>query len=776
MTVLKDIIAISNHTHEKLSPSTINKFKIANASLSYVHSTRADRILRLLECILQLCGLSIKFAGLGSHAFTITIQNCIGLLLQGRILNVSEACTADYVRHLGKLHDRICILKGSIPRVQLSTIMGRKNASLRSICITLSEKLEFDPEKVWVWGGWTVSNPFHTMHLNLFKLYKKLGRAFTEKLYKACSGYFEGRTTSTIECLDSLVVFLSSDLCHYTPFQLQNPKDSRAFLVELANFHTQFNLGKKETGKKEVTQHVLINDWNAHFRTFVVHYLIPCGVIAAPCVGRVTIQDIPIIPGETSKQAKRLAARSKTINGGVVVKLKTITPLPMHAMNDNVIEALFVQMRHDYKSVVRWAELYIASIEKKLDKSVSIALKSKAALPYVEKSNLSDMTLIFERIKSAKVYLDKGFYPKRNFYTSCISPYYNLASSDLTEWLCLPKTEVLTAFTIYLAAKHEEITNSFLDKCLLPRYVTLPGHGVKLQDRVLIGSKPRARMPIQHVELCSETTWAVEVLIRLTNPARAYLKEIGSSPEIYTKLFIATGKGFGRPKAVTTKNMTGTSRTKAINARSMQSLLLIPEEEAVYLASNTSVNTVRATSVALQVIDHLDLTLATTKLKHALFDLRLLEHYLPKLILLYLMRREITNWNTRVLIQALDNHPRTAIIAGFKNNTELDDYLSKAVHLPYPRKQISQPESPSVVTVIIGVDEQSVCVLASLELAVLAAPNRATASALYWAGLYGALRNWIYSAENDDSHLQEIFEIGTEFRCIQIVESAAYDQ
>jgi len=774
MTVIKDPTALTNHPHQKLSPNVLLELKSANTRLEKSYSHRTDRILRILECILQVSGLSITYACLGSPAFTITIQYCIGLLLSGRILDGSVARNIDYARHLGHLHDSLHSLTHSTPKLQLGVIMKRKNAALRESCIEMSKAIIFDSYKAWIWGGWTVSNEFHTMHLNFFEVHAKMGRDFTERLYSACNGYFKNRTTCTIECLDSLTLFLSSGLCPYTPKELQKQKISKKFLVKLANFHIQFNLGKKEAGRSEVSQDVLINDWNAHFRTFAVNYLIPCKVFAAPCSTCVTIQDIPIIPGATNKQTRRLTSRTKSIESGVVVKLKTITPLPMHTMDDSVIEALFAQLRHDYKSVVRWAELCIQSIEERLDELATIALKSRAGIPRVNKSNLSDAMLVSERIKTARKYFYKGFHPKRTFFTNCISPTCNLSSSDLTEWLCLPKSEMLVAFTIYIAAKHEEVTNSFLDKCLIPAHTVLPKGKIKLLDQFLTGAKPRAKMAEQQVELCSETQWAVEVLIRLTNPVRFYLEQQPATTNVHKKLFISTGKGFGKPKSATTKNMTGSVRSKSINAMSMQTCLDICEDEASYLAGNTSVNTVRATSVVLQVIDHLDLTLATDKLKHALFDLRLLEHYIPKLILLYLMRREINSWNTRVLIQALDGHPNTATIAGFKNKAELDIFLSTAIDLPFPQKKKIKQDTSSNTTVVIGLDEQIICVLASLEKAVLLAPDRVTPNTLYWAGLYGALRNWIYSSENQDSYLEEILETGSSMSDIQLVEAAAY--
>ena len=128
------------------------------------------------------------------------------------------------------------------------------------------------------------------------------------------------------------------------------------------------------------------------------------------------------------------------------------------------------------------------------------------------------------------------------------------------------------------------------------------------------------------------------------------------------------------------------------------------------------------------------------------------------------------------MIQALDNHPSTATLAGFRDKAELDIFLSNSIDLPFPKEKTLTQDTSSNATVIIGLDEQIICVLASLEKAVHLAPDRVTPNTLYWAGLYGALRNWIYSSENPDSYLEEIFETGTSMSDIRLVEAAAYVQ
>lgn len=774
MSIIKSVIAVSEHPHENLELDAAKQLLAANTALKKIQASRGARIMCILECILQVAGIRLEGINIGTKFFTRIFQQCIGLILRGKLLEGTKARNEDYARHLGNLHDKIFYLNLTSPDTHLGKVMGKKSSDLREACIALSKSLNLDREKIWLWQGWTVSNDSHNMHLKLFPIYKRYGRDFTEKLYKACSIYFAERTTSTIPCLDSLICYLASDYCIFTQEELSESCTFPTMVEQLANFHIQYNLGKEEAGLRPCSQHVLINDWNAHFRTFMAAYLIPLKVFGAPHSGVITTNDIPLIPGDIGRQAKRLAANVRKIEGGVICKCKTITPIPMHVTNDKAIETIFRQMRQDLANAIRWAELCIQSIEGRLGELVRIFQTKSAPTPSTFRSVLSDASLVRARINTTCIYMTEGFFPSHRHFTNLEPRSSKLLSRELSEWLCIPKQHMLTPFTIYLAAKHEEITNSFLDKCAVPRHTFDAEGQLHVEEDFLTGAKPRAKKPEQKVVLTAETAWAVRVLIRLTNPVRIYLKRAHVSPILHRRLFIMTGKGFGKPTGVRTTDMTGTSATKSVNAVSMAATLNLTKADAKYLGDNLSVNSARDTSIVLKVIDHMDLSIASTDLDHAFFDLRLLEHYVPNLVLLWLMRQEIINWNTRVLIQALDGHPSTTDLAGFETNAELDHYLRDAMHLSYPKRPMHQVGPCRTTEVVIGIDTVSVRVLTSIEEAVELEPARATPAGIYWAAFCGALRQWIYSSENTDPYLQDIFAEGWNGRDIALVKDAVY--
>lgn len=774
MSIIKNILAVSDHPHENLEQDAAERLLVANAALKKIQASRASRILRVLECILQVAGLHLAGVDVGTKFFTRFFQQCIGLILRGEILDGTKERNEDYVRHLGNLHDKVFHLNSTSPEVYLGKVMGRNSADLREDCINLSMSLRLDSEKVWLWHGWTVSNTDHNMYPKLFPIYLKYGRRFTEKLYEASSSYFTGRTISSIPCFDSLVCYLASDYCGFTQEELLDPCTFHTMIEQLANFHTQYNLGKKDAGLKNCSQHVFINDWNAHFRTFMAGYLIPLKVFAAPHSGIITTNDIPIIPGDVGKRARRLAANVREIEGGVICKCKTITPIPIHVTSDKAIESIFHQMRQDLANAIRWAELSIQSTEARLEELLRIFHTKSAAKPEMLRSALSDSSLIYQRINTACIYMTEGFFPSHKHFTTLDPRSSVILSCELSDWLCVPKKNMLTPFTIYLAAKHEEITNSFLDKCSVPNYSFDAEGQLQVVDDFLMGAKPRAKKIEQKVRLTTETAWAVRVLIRLTHPVRVYLEREQSGSKLHRRLFIATGKGFGMPTRVRTTDMTGTSDSKSVNAESMAAMLSFSKSEAKYLADNLSVNSARDTSIVLKVIDHMDLSIASTDLDHAFFDLRLLEHYVPKMVLLWLMRQEIISWNTRVLVQALDGHPATTDLAGFESDNDLEHYLRDALHLPYPKRP-TQPASHSCTTeVIIGIDSDLITILTSIEEAVEVEPERATAKGIYWAAFTGALRRWIYSPENVDTYLQDVFAEGLKARNVALVSCAVY--
>jgi hypothetical protein len=770
MTILKDLLAIAEHPHEKLTTDTLEELTVANASLKKTQASRGARLLKVLEFLLQISGMIITTKMLGTKRFTVIIQKCIGLLLSGRVLEGTRARTEDYARHFGNLHDQFFRLRGIEPSVSLNKILSRKAVELRNSCVQMADEISFDDEQVWLWRGWPINNSTISIFPPFYYVYKKYGKRFTDKLYQACFSYFSGRMSSTIPCLDSLLFFLESDLCDFSEDELADDRFFLPFIEALGNFHTQYNLGKQPP----CSSPVFLNNWSAHFRTFLADYLIPLGIIGAPHKGKVTANDIPIIPGDISKQAKRLIANTRETESGERYKCKTITPIPMHVTDDSVIEGIFAQMRDDYSMANAWSMAYIREIEKRLEELSTIAATGTAKIPSAPNSNLTEGMLLSERVKTATIYKNHGYTPDRRFYTKCYTPSYNLANSDLAKWLCLPKEEMFTAFTVLLAGKHEKVTNSFFDYCVVPDHRQDADGRVHLNQNYLEGSKPRAKKSRQLIELTSETAEVVKILIRLTNPVRKYLVDNHLKPQLQNRLFLSTGKGFGKPSGAKTGGMTGAARGRAISAQSMTDLIGLAPEDAIYLARNLSVNSMRDTSIVLKVLDHADLSIASADLDHAYFDLRLLEHYVPKLVLLYLMRREITNWDTRVLIQALNGHPSTARIAGFKTQAELEKYLLTSITLPYPLQKQPRTKNISDEVVLIGIDKDIIKILASLEMAVETDPDRATAVAIYWAGFCGAVRNWIYSDENNDPYLQEIFVEGYEERDVAFVEGVSY--
>ena len=229
----------------------------------------------------------------------------------------------------------------------------------------------------------------------------------------------------------------------------------------------------------------------------------------------------------------------------------------------------------------------------------------------------------------------------------------------------------------------------------------------------------------------------------------------------------------GNPNKIRSTSLTGTSLQKNLTARSMQRILGISREHAERLAGDMSVNSVRVSSTILEVVSHMNLTIASDNLDHIYFDLRLLERYIPKQILVYLMRREIFNWNTITLVQALGANSKSANLIGFESTDKLQTFLDKHIsHIADQNETTLTKPTTSIIT--IGVDDVLVALLVSIELAVYEDPEGATAFGIYWAGFCGGLRSWIYSTENYDADLRDIFEEGSQLADIELVRGATH--
>ncbi|MBI6845447.1 hypothetical protein YA0016_27495 [Pseudomonas syringae] len=131
MSIIKNILAVSDHPHENLEQDAAERLLVANAALKKIQASRASRILRVLECILQVAGLHLAGVDVGTKFFTRFFQQCIGLILRGEILDGTKERNEDYVRHLGNLHDKVFHLNSTSPEVCLGKVMGRNSADLR---------------------------------------------------------------------------------------------------------------------------------------------------------------------------------------------------------------------------------------------------------------------------------------------------------------------------------------------------------------------------------------------------------------------------------------------------------------------------------------------------------------------------------------------------------------------------------------------------------------------------------------------------------------------
>ena len=775
MAVISNFKALRNFAFKKLTTEIRGILASANARLPKSRSVRQRRCFLVIEAFLQISKQDINVEMLSTPAMSEIIMGVIGAILNGKLLNGSEQRSNDYARHLGGLHDQLFIQKGKNPKISLRQVMGRYSCALRQQCVNSTKYSSWDEAACRLWQGWTLQNESYSTNLDLYEIHEKYGQQYTFRLYEACQAYYSERIVQRIPGMESFTTFLSSSHCNYTLDDFANSEMSIPFLEELASFHIQLCLGKVESGKKQVSSHTLTIDWNNHFRTLVCDYFYPRNVIAPHRLGLLFPNDIVgIVNTETTKLNK---AKTKTRRNlaGKLEKHKALTPVPVDLTTDEAVTQLLQQIKDDLELVLHWAQIKIKETDLRLDEIDEIYCTEKCNVPSQKKSNLSPVLLASERINSARIYKEQGFSPKRDFYTNCISPSYNLAASDLTDWLCLPKAELFIPHIIFLAARNQGITNSFLDKLELFNIRGEPDGYPSRHNLKLVGMKGRKNKDhgshSQSLNITEDSLQVIDSVTRLTSPVRAYL--VKNHDPLAKHLFISTGKGLGNPNKIRSTSLTGTSLQKNLTARSMQRILGISREHAERLAGDMSVNSVRVSSTILEVVSHMNLTIASDNLDHIYFDLRLLERYIPKQILVYLMRREIFNWNTITLVQALGANSKSANLIGFESTDKLQTFLDKHIsHIADQNETTLTKPTTSIIT--IGVDDVLVALLVSIELAVYEDPEGATAFGIYWAGFCGGLRSWIHSTENYDADLRDIFEEGSQLADIELVRGATH--
>jgi len=139
------------------------------------------------------------------------------------------------------------------------------------------EQLELNEEMVWLWRAWRSTNRNgKNTYFQLYPLYKRLGRQFTQAYYELCDNYFSARKAEKIDCVTLLSQFVKTYPAETTPKNISDPQF-------IGLFWRQFFAYFMQTGHASGNQvSTLIAQWRRFSSGFIEAYLIESGLFARP--------------------------------------------------------------------------------------------------------------------------------------------------------------------------------------------------------------------------------------------------------------------------------------------------------------------------------------------------------------------------------------------------------------------------------------------------------------------------------------------------------------
>jgi hypothetical protein len=193
----------------------------------------------------------------------------------------------------------------------------------------------------------------------------------------------------------------------------------------------------------------------------------------------------------------------------------------------------------------------------------------------------------------------------------------------------------------------------------------------------------------QKIKLSKSSLAIVKLIIEITKPARAYLKN--KSDQAWKRLLITTGKGFGYPRAVV--NLTYDSARLPGVIHEIRSLERGQNQDSSPKPINLSPKSIRATKAIIDFIKHKDLNAIAESLGHKHVSERLLKRYIPKPIFEFFSRRWIRIFQQALIIEAMAGSELQLEAAGLNSAEEIAMFLEshsvdfiKTIDLPSPDK------------------------------------------------------------------------------------------
>lgn len=415
------------------------------------------------------------------------------------------------------------------------------------------------------------------------------------------------------------------------------------------------------------------------------------------------------LPRAPSHNMKGFEKRIKVKNG-IEVKSKLITEIPLNITDDIALEILFKKINSDVELTLKWANHNIKELISLYDKSFSQECFNKSAQE-------------IKKILDSKEFLR------------------DIKSTLLT-------TNALEPFMFLLINEHPQITESFLVNFeLYDNNNNLSGY-VKTDDNYyLIGYKKRrgADLAEQKILLNKKSKKIIDIIIDLTSNYRDYLKNKNNDDWRY--LFIHGGENGIKPQKTTKTFVPAPSNLNVQEGKKRIQFVMEKTnctiEEATRFVTNMTMTKLRASKAVQLYLIQNDTQKMAEALGHKSYRPELLSFYLPEPILDFFQSRWIRIFQKGIICEAMKDSKNLFKASNFKSMKDLEEFINLHALKNIPNIKKSDKQLSLNDEIYIGVNQDILSVLLSLEKAVELAENEVSAKALYWSKFSSKLQQEI---------------------------------
>lgn len=665
---------------------------------SSMDKTKVNFIKRALNVYLNITNQKLSFIELSSDKFKEIIDD-LYLFLNVEYFNLSSETLRTAKQQLQK---SIAYFKLQIPNLDNYNI-NTKHSKLN---------FKIDNNKINYFNGWflTSKNNKQTIFINLISFYEILGKDKTELIHKNAQRYVSRFELDTSKSFLAMLNDFSKFLNKKELKELKRNIYNESYLFNLLkDFCFDFFQGEQNNSKCMYNSK---KKWNKFTVAFEEVFL----------DGKILPKLTNSLPKAPNHEKKGFERRIKLSNGKQV-KTKLITEIPLNITDNVAMDILFKKIKNDIKLTLDWADYKIEQLNNSYNKDLAVKCFGKTVSHIQEE--LKTRTTI-EKLK-------EGF----------------INSYDLDSFMFL------------LISEHPQITESYLLNFeLYDELNNLSGYIKTDESSYLIGYKKRrgSELAEQKILLNSKTQKLIENIFHLTKDYREFLKYQNNDDWRY--LFLHGGANGIEPQRYKKSFVPAPSNLKIKEAQKriefFKDYLSCSHEEASRFVSNMTMTKLRA-SIAVQLyLEQNDTQKMAEALGHRKYKPELLSFYLPEPILDFFQSRWIRIFQKGIICEAMKDSENFFKASKFNSMEELEEFMSLHSLKNTPNIQKNVTKENNKDEIYIGVNEEILNVLLSLEKAVELANEEVSSKAIYWAKFSSKLQNEIL---NNKSNIQFVKDL-----------------